>query len=251
MNKIKQFIKRRGIFVLMLLAGLYCGATALWGLTNTLLYYHEAVTLPATVRDVRQRPFESYSEALRYGNLPWQGEIAYRPILTFVMPAGIPIRAYTAPDWDNTDYRSGEQIEIITHPHDPNQAHVNKWKFLWGADCMLLGLATLLGLPAWFVLFPRKRRVAGRKPAARPTQQQKPRPQAQPQPRRTPEPESSDFTLSADDQPPPAPKKRAPRKKKEADPDAPKKPRAPRKKKEVDPNAPPKPRKQRKKKTES
>lgn len=250
MNKIKQFIKRRGIFVLMLLAGLYYGATALWGLTNTLLYYHEAVTLPATVRDVRQRPFESYSEALRYGNLPWQGEIAYRPILTFVMPAGIPIRAYTAPDWDNTDYRSGEQIEIITHPHDPNQAHVNKWKFLWGADCMLLALATLLGLPAWFVLFPRKRRAAGRRTAPRPAQQHKPRPQAQPQPRRAIEPEQPTFTLSADDQPQPTKKTRAPRKKKEADPDAPKKPRAPRKKKEVDPNAPPKPRKPRKKKTE-
>ena len=245
-------MKRRGIFILMLLAGLYYGALALWGLTNTLLYYHEAVVLPATVIDVRQRPFESYSEALKYGNLPWDGEISYRPIVTFVMPAGIPIRSYTSPDLDNVDYQRGEQIEIITHPHDPNQAHVKKWKFLWGADFMQLAFAALIGLPAWFILFPRKRRSAGRKVTSRPAQS-KPQPKApakpQPQPRRAPEPERPAFTLEAE--PAPAKKPRAPRKKKEVDPDAPKKPRAPRKKKEVDPNAPPKPRKPRKKKTEA
>lgn len=252
MGKIKQFIKRRGIFVIMLLAGLYYGAIALWGLTNTLLYYHEAVVLPATVIDVRQRPFESYSEALKYGNLPWDGDISYRPILTFVMPAGIPIRSYTSPDLDNTDYQRGEQVEVITHPHDPNQAHVKKWKFLWGADFMLLAFAALIGVPSWFVLFPRKQRSTGRKPATRPSQP-KPQPKApakaQPQPRRAPEPEQPTFTLEAE--PAPAKKPRAPRKKKEVDPDAPKKPRAPRKKKEVDPNAPPKPRKPRKKKAEA
>lgn len=252
MGKIKQFIKRRGIFVIMLLAGLYYGAIALWGLTNTLLYYHEAVVLPATVIDVRQRPFESYSEALEYGNLPWDGDISYRPILTFVMPAGIPIRSYTSPDLDNTDYQRGEQVEVITHPHDPNQAHVKKWKFLWGADFMLLAFAALIGVPSWFVLFPRKQRSTGRKPATRPAQP-KPQPKApakaQPQPRRAPEPEQPTFTLEAE--PAPAKKPRAPRKKKEVDPDAPKKPRAPRKKKEVDPNAPPKPRKPRKKKAEA
>lgn len=252
MGKIKQFIKRRGIFIVMLLAGLYYGAIALWGLTNTLLYYHEAVVLPATVIDVRQRPFESYSEALKYGNMPWDGDISYRPILTFVMPAGIPIRSYTSPDLDNTDYQRGEQVEIITHPHDPNQAHVKKWKFLWGADFMLLAFAALIGVPSWFVLFPRKQRSTGHKPASRPAQP-KPQPKApakaQPQPRRAPEPEQSTFTLEAE--PAPAKKPRAPRKKKEVDPDAPKKPRAPRKKKEVDPNAPPKPRKPRKKKAEA
>lgn len=252
MGKIKQFIKRRGIFIVMLLAGLYYGAIALWGLTNTLLYYHEAVVLRATVIDVRQRPFESYSEALKYGNLPWDGDISYRPILTFVMPAGIPIRSYTSPDLDNTDYQSGEQVEIITHPHDPNQAHVKKWKFLWGADFMLLAFAALIGVPSWFVLFPRKQRSTGRKPASRPAQpksQPKAPAKAQPHPRRAPEPEQSTFTLEAE--PAPAKKPRAPRNKKEVDPDAPKKPRAPRKKKEVDPNAPPKPRKPRKKKAEA
>ncbi len=238
MSKFKQFIKRRGIFVLMLLAGFYYGCMALWGLTNTLLYYHEAVTLPATVIDVRQRPFESYTEALHYGNLPWQGEIAYRPILTFVMPAGIRINSYAAPDWDNTDYKIGEQVELITHPHDPNQAHVNKWKFLWGADCMLLGVALVLAVPSWLVLFPHKRRKntpgAIKKKKKEPQQKRKDAPA---------------FTLQNDE--PPAPQQpRSPRRKKDADPDAPKKPRAPRKKKEVAPNAPAKPRKPRKKKAE-
>ncbi len=231
MSKFKQSIKRRGIFVLMLLAGFYYGCMALWGLTNTLLYYHEAVTLPATVIDVRQRPFESYSEALHYGNLPWQGEIAYRPILTFVMPAGIRINSYAAPDWDNTDYKIGEQVELITHPHDPNQAHVNKWKFLWGADCMQLGFALVLAVPSWLVLFPNKRRK--NTPGSIKKKEQKRK------------------EVPSNNEPSPATKNpRTPRKKKETDPDAPKKPRTPRKKKEADPNAPAKPRKPRKKKAE-
>lgn len=248
MGKLKQYIKRRGIFILMLLAGLYCLCLALWNLSNTLLYTHKAVVLPATVRDVRQRPFDSWTEALRYGNLPWEGDIAYKPILTVTMPNGIRIRALTAPDLDNRDYQLGEQVELITHPYDPNQAHVNKWKFLWGADTMLLALGAVLVLPAWLVLFPR-RRPATRKTQPQPRTAQTPQP-AKTQPRRAPEPDLFSLPTETAPQTPTSPKKRAPRKKKEADPDAPKKPRAPRKKKEVDPTAPPKPRKPRKKKTE-
>ena len=249
MGKLKQFIRQRGIFLLMLLAGLYYGALALWNLSNTLLYAHEAVVVPATVVDVRQRPFESFTEALKYGNLPWNGDVAYKPILAFSMPGGFRTSALTAPDLDNEDYTCGAQLELLTHPQDPTHCHVYKWKFLWGADCMLLALSLALGLPAWFVLFPRKRRAAVRKPTQRPAQPKAPA-KSQTPPRRAPEPEQPPFTPESSPTPPPAKKPRAPRKKKEVAPDAPQKPRAPRKKKEVDPNAPPKPRKPRKKKTE-
>ncbi len=251
MGSLKQFIKRRGIFVLMLLAGLYYGCLALWNLSNTLLYVHESQVVTATVKDVRQRPFESYTEALRYGNLPWNGDIAYKPILAFSMPGGFRTRALTAPDLDNTDYTRGEQLELIAHPLDPTHCHVYKWKFLWGADCMLLGFALALGVPAWLVLFPRrKRRAAAPKAVPRKTRPSAPSPTPRtttPRPTPAPKPvEDTPFLLPEET---PAPKKpRAPRKKKETDPNAPKKPRAPRKKKEVDPNAPPKPRKPRKKK---
>ena len=235
MGTIRQFIKRRGLIILMLLLGVYFSGKAIWNLSNTLLFAHEAVIVQATVKDVRQRPFESAAEALSYGNFPWNGEVAYRPILTAVMPNGLRIPPFTAPDLDNTDYQRGEQVELITLPHNPNSARVNKWKFLWGADCMLLATGLLLGLPAWFILFPRKRRTAtNRRPAPA---------KATAAPAKTPAPQASEPRATA------ASKTRAPRKKKEADPDAPKKPRAPRKKKEVNPNAPPKPRKPRKKKT--
>ncbi len=251
MGKIKQFIRRRGILVLMLLAGLYYGCLALWNLSNTLLYVHEAEVVTATVADVRQRPFESYSEALRYGNLPWNGDVAYKPILAFSMPGGFSTRAFTAPDLDNTDYTRGEQLQLIAHPLNPTNCHVYKWKFLWGADCMLLGFALAMGIPAWLVLFPRKKRKTGSITATRKTP---PRPQPtihRESPRKTslvPQAaEDAPFVLQEE---PAAPKKtRAPRKKKETDSAPPKKPRAPRKKKEADPSAPPKPRKPRKKKT--
>lgn len=240
MGKLLQFIKRRGILIVMLAAGLYCTGLALWNLGNTLIYKHKAVVLTATVLDVRQRPFESWSEALHYGNLPWEGDIAYKPILTVTMPNGIRIRALTAPDLDNQDYQLGEQVELVTHPYDPNQAHVHKWKFLWGADTMLLGLGALLTIPSWLILFPRRKRQAA--PTAKRT--------ARPQQRRQPAAQHEEpFTL-ANDTPEPR-KPRAPRQKKAASGDAPAKPRAPRKKKETDPNAPAKPRKPRKKNSDA
>ena len=247
MGKLLQFIKRRGILAAMLIGGLYCTGLALWNLGCTALYHHKAVILPATVCDVRQRPFESWSEALRYGNLPWDGDIAYKPILAVTMPNGIRIRALTLPDLDNQDYRMGEQVELITHPYDPNQAHVHKWKFLWGADTMLLGLGALLAVPSWFILFPRRKRKGAPAPKRAPREQQRPARQQQrrPQPAQHEEP----FTL-ANDTPEPR-KPRAPRQKKAAYSDAPAKPRAPRKKKETDPNAPVKPRKPRKKNSDA
>lgn len=259
MNKIIHFIKTRGIFIVLLITGLYCGCRALWNLSNTLLYAHEAVVLPAVVVDVRQRPFESFNEALRYGNLPWDGDISYRPILRFTMPAGIVIRAYTAPDLDNSDYSAGEQVEIITHPHDPNQAHVYKWKFLWGADCMLLGLGALIGIPAWFKLFPRKARAKStRTPRATRPRSTAPRPATgeqapatRTQRTQTPQ-EELPFTLSAEEtSPAPAPKKpRAPRKRKETTSDSPSAPKAPRKKKSPSDGSSPKPKRTRKKSAE-
>lgn len=227
MEKIREFIKRRLVFVAMLMASLYFGCLAIWNLSNTLLYVHEAVTLPATVRDMRQRPFESYSEALSYGNLPWDGDIAYTPILSFTMPAGIPIRAHVARDLDNTDYKIGEQVEIITNPYDSNQAHINKWKFLWGADCMRLLLALLLGVPAWLVLFPRKRRKAAPKAKKQTASKASPshKQQAADKPNRR-----KQASASTDSSATP----RAPRRKKQQDSESPERPRRSRKKKAND-----------------
>lgn len=227
MEKIKEFIKRRLVFVIMLMAALYFGGLAIWNLSNTLLYVHEAVTLPATVRDMRQRPFESYTEALSYGNLPWDGDIAYTPILSFTMPAGIPIRAHVARDLDNTDYKIGEQVEIITPPYDSNLAHINKWKFLWGADCMRLLLALLLGLPAWLVLFPRKHRKATPKAKKQASSQSSASRKQQPAEKAPRKKQSSSSTSSSS-----AP--RAPRKKKQQSSESPEKPRRSRRKKAND-----------------
>lgn len=258
MHRIKHFIRKRGIFVVLLVLGLYYGCTALWNLSNTLLFTHEAATLTATVIDVRQRPFDSYTEALRHGNLPWDGDIAYRPIVSFIMPAGIPIRAYTVPELDNRDYQRGQQVEIITHAHDPNQAHLKRWKFQWGADSLLLAMSLLLGVPSWFILFPkRKNKPAARTqraplPARQEQQPRRKRPeQKKPQTSTEPSPRmEKPFTLSAEPTAP-SPKKRTPRKKNTDSAELPKKPRTPRRKKETSEDAAPTPRKSSRKKKEA
>ena len=58
-------------------------------------------------------------------------------------------------DADDTDYTIGQQIEVITPELDPSQAHVYKWKFIWGWECMQLGTG-LLSLLLWLVLRERK-----------------------------------------------------------------------------------------------
>ena len=228
MEKIREFIKRRLVFVVMLMTALYFGCLAIWNLSNTLLYVHEAVTLTATVRDMRQRPFESFTEALSYGNLPWNGDIAYTPILSFTMPAGIPIRAHVARDLDNTDYKIGEQVEIITPPYDSNLAHINKWKFLWGADCMRLLLALLLGVPSWLVLFPRKKRCKAAPKAKKPASSQSSTSRKQQPAERAPKKKQSAASSDSTSTP------RAPRKKKQQSSESPEKPRRSRKKKAAD-----------------
>lgn len=172
MNRAKQYLRRRGILWLMLAGGLYCTALSLWHLGRTAMYAHEALTLPGTVIDVRQSHFDTQLQPLRYGNLSWAGDVSYQPIVAFDMPGGIRIRQRNMPDLDNEDYQLGQAVEVITLPHDPNQSHIHKWKFLWGGDCLLLGAGLLLGLPAWLILrycpYTPKARPHTARPAAAP-----------------------------------------------------------------------------------
>lgn len=115
---------------------------ALWNLGLTAIYVQEAVVMPAVVTDVQQKPFESISEAMKAGNNPFASSTAYRPIVQFHLPNGLIINRMMQ-DPDTEDYTVGQQVEVITLPLDPTQAHINKWKFLWGGDCMLLTFSML------------------------------------------------------------------------------------------------------------
>lgn len=151
----KQTLRRYTLPIASLLLGGYCAASALWELGNTALYVHRAIVLPGTVTDVRQRPFESYTEAWVYGNICAAESTAYQPYITFTLPAGITINK-AMPDLDCDDYALNQTVDIITHPHDPNQVHVYKAKFLCGWSLMKLGVGTLLILP--FIIHGHKRR---------------------------------------------------------------------------------------------
>lgn len=170
MNRIKQYIYRRGILWLMLLCGLYCMGLALWRLAQTAVFFHESITLTGLVIDVRQNHFNSQLEALAHGNMSWSGDISYQPIVAFIMPGGITIPRRDMPDLDNTDYTLGQQVEIITLPHDPNTAHIKKWKFLWGGHCLLLGFGVLSSLPSWLLIryCPYKHKIKKQRQANRP-----------------------------------------------------------------------------------
>lgn len=170
MRAFRQYLRQRWFLLLLFLLGLCAAGNALRGLARTAIYVHEAILLPGEVVDVRQFPFPSAWEALSSGNLPWEAETAYQPIVRFVLPDGIVITR-TMPDADNADYRCGEQVEVITPPHDPNQAHLHKWKFQWGGSCFLLTAGLLLAGLSWpFLrrpLLPSRQRK-GRKPCLHP-----------------------------------------------------------------------------------
>lgn len=210
MPSIKQVLRRYALPVAALLLGAYTIGASLWELGKTALYVHNATVLNGVVTDVRQRPFESQTEALEHGNLCAADATAYQPFVTFTLPAGITINK-AMPDLDCDDYTLHQSVEIITHPHDPNQAHVYKGKFLYGWSLMKLAGGIVLFLPAVLIL--RKRRTGKRTHqkantgthAAQPSKKS-PRREASLKPA-----EEDEFTLEAP-VPTPTKKRRSPRK---------------------------------------
>ncbi len=141
--------------------GLWLAGTALWQLGRTAIYVHEAVVVPGTVIDVRQKPFESWSETLGQGNWSWPGDVSYQPHVRFMLPGGINAIRLDL-EADNEDYRIGQEVSIISPPSQPGKAHLNRWKFLWGANCLRLGTGALFSLIGYALL----RRLRGKRRAA-------------------------------------------------------------------------------------
>ena len=140
---------------MILLGGLYAAGMGLWQLGNSAIFVHEAVVIPGVVVDVRERPFEDITEMLAHGNLPWEGAVAHQPHVRYDF-AGLSRVDQTLPDLDNHDYNRGEAVEIILHPQQPHQRHINKFKFVWGEHLIMLGLGLCL-LLLWRLVRPRRR----------------------------------------------------------------------------------------------
>lgn len=139
---------------LFLVAGVLLTCLALYKLLRTAMYVHESVVVSATVTDVLQKPFESTGEALSHGNLALGGSTSYQAIVRYTVPSGLVIDRMMT-DADDTDYTVGQQLEVITPELDPSQAHIYKWKFIWGAECMQLG-GGVICLLLWLALRDRK-----------------------------------------------------------------------------------------------
>lgn len=151
---------------LFLIAGILLTALALYKLVRTAMYVHESVVVTATVTDVRQQPFESTLQALQNGNLAMGESTSYQPIVRYTVPNGMVISRLMT-DSDDCDYTVGQEIQVITPALDPSQAHIYKWKFIWGWECMQLGAGISL-LLLWLAL-------RERKPASPAAQEAKPR----------------------------------------------------------------------------
>jgi hypothetical protein len=133
---------------LFLLAGILLTCFSLYQLLLTAMYIQECIIVPAKVTDVVQKPFESTCEAWQHGNAALGGSTSYQAIVHYTLPNGLVIDRLMT-DADDSDYTVGQQVEIITPEVDPSRAHINKWKFLWGWNCMTLGggiFLLLLGL---------------------------------------------------------------------------------------------------------
>lgn len=237
----------RILLIICLIAGAAYGTlTSLRGLCLSAMYVHETVPITGAIIDIRQRPFESFAEALNAGNLSWGGDMAYFPIVSFAFENGAYIHrlALTVPD--NEPCRIGDAIELRTYPYNPTTPDSTPWRpegvqpnrasYLWGRHALYLFASLICGAIAWLMI---------RKPRAK-TAPAKPKQKAPAQtsaPKKTKSEHASlglaeePFALAATPQP--AKKTRAPRKKKEAAPHATAKPRS---KKPADPQAPKKPR---------
>ncbi len=154
---VKTFVKRLvgpRANRLFLVLGILLTVFSLYKLLRTAMYVHESVVVTATVTDVLQKPFESTAEALSHGNLALGGSTSYQAIVRYTVPSGLVIDRLMT-DADDTDYTVGQQVEVITPELDPSRAHINKWKFVWGSNCMLLGCG-IISLLFWIGLKERK-----------------------------------------------------------------------------------------------
>ncbi len=145
----------------LLLLGLWLAATALWQLGKVAVFDYKAVVVPGQVVDVRQKPFEDWSETLGEGNLAMPGDVSYQPWVRFTLPGGISAFRADLPA-DTQDYAVGQMLDIICLPDNPASARLNKGKFLWGAGSLRLGAGVILTLIGSILL----RRLKGRRPAA-------------------------------------------------------------------------------------
>lgn len=143
---------------LFLVAGVLLVLGACYQLLRTAMYVNESVVVSGVVTDVRQMPFESTAQALQHGNLALGGDTSYQAIVRYALPNGLVINRLMT-DADDTDYTIGQPLEVITPELDPSQAHVNKWKFIWGWECMQLGTGAV-ALLLWLVLRARRKGAA-------------------------------------------------------------------------------------------
>lgn len=148
---------------LFLLVGALLTISSLYQVVRTAMYVTNSVVVTAQVTDVRVMPFESTLQALEHGNIATGGSTSYQAIVHYTLPNGLVISRLMT-DADDTDYTIGEQVQVITPELDPSQAHINKWKFIWGWKCMQLGSGILL-LLLWLAL--RERKPAEPAPATR------------------------------------------------------------------------------------
>ncbi len=157
-NGLRHRLRYVALSLALLLLGLWLAGSSLWQLGKTAVFVHEAVVVPGIVVDVRQKPFETWSDTLGHGNLSMPGDVSYQPMVRFVLPGGI--SAFRGDlEADNRDYACGEQLEIISLPNDPSSARLDRWKFLWGASCLRLGAGALLTLIGYGLL----RRLKGKR----------------------------------------------------------------------------------------
>lgn len=143
---IRSFFKRlagKRANRLFLVAGILLTCMAVYKLLRTAMYVHEAVVVTATVTDVRQQPFESTLQAWQHGNMTMGDSTSYQAIVRYTIPNGLVINRLMT-DADDSDYTIGQQVEVITPELDPSQAHINKWKFIWGWECAQLGGGVIL-----------------------------------------------------------------------------------------------------------
>lgn len=218
----------RRYFRLFLLAGLLMLAHGIYGLYTGLDYVRCTTAVAGVVVDVRQHPFESMADALRGGD--YRAETAYRPIVRFTLPNGVPVTRLM-PDDDAQDYRVGEEVSVRTYAADPTAARLNKAKFLWGEGAALtLGGAVLLLLGRLLSGRRFRRSTAAPRPAHTPARrEERPAPAAPARASRKREQQGQlDLGLEAE----PAPAKPKRKRKSPAAGDAPRSPRK-RKKKEA------------------
>jgi len=123
-------------------------------LARTSIFYIQSEGSHARVSDVREGTVDDFSMMLPSGELLWQGDSYYRPLVRYTHPRTQNIHVLELPDASATDYAIDAELALRVSMDDEKLVRESHGFFLWGRSLFMTSFG-LLSMLIFYILFRR------------------------------------------------------------------------------------------------